>query len=57
MPPAQLIERSALQEIKAKFGAALEHAADTGLPEWQRHRNGLAAVLLMDQFSRYSFTC
>lgn len=41
-----------VQDMKARFGHLLQHAAKTGLPEWQRHHNGLAAVLLMDQFSR-----
>ncbi|KAA6418933.1 MAG: hypothetical protein FRX49_11159 [Trebouxia sp. A1-2] len=43
---------SFIMDMKARFGHLLQHAAKTGLPEWQRHHNGLAAVLLMDQFSR-----
>ena len=35
-----------------KFGDLLEQAAKTGLPDWSRHYNGLAAVLLLDQYSR-----
>lgn len=38
--------------MKERFGSLLETAAETGLPDWDRHYNGLAAVLLMDQFSR-----
>lgn len=46
-----------MQEITTKFGALLRHAAETGFPEWQSGRNGLAAVLLMDQFTRHVHTC
>ena len=35
-----------------RFGSLLEQAAISGLPEWNGSYNGLAAVLLMDQFSR-----
>lgn len=38
-----------------QFGALSKHAAETGLPDWNRSYNGLAAVLLMDQFSRQAF--
>lgn len=45
-------EKLPSQEMTQRFGAALQHAADNGLPDWHRSYNGLAAVLLMDQFVR-----
>ena len=41
-----------MQEMVDKFGDLLEQAAESGLPDWSRQYNGLAAVLLLDQFSR-----
>lgn len=43
-----------IQDMTETFGGLLRHAAQSGLPEWQHGRNGLAAVLLMDQFSRHA---
>lgn len=43
---------AAVQDITDKFGALLRCAAETGLPDWQGPHNALAAVILMDQFSR-----
>ncbi|KAL3154497.1 hypothetical protein ABBQ32_013959 [Trebouxia sp. C0010 RCD-2024] len=40
------------REMTQRFGAVLQHAAADGLPDWNRSYNGLAAVLLMDQFAR-----
>jgi len=42
----------AVQEMTSKFGGLLKQAAKTCLPDWSRHYNGLAAVLLLDQYSR-----
>lgn len=47
-----LMKQLLSQEMTEQFGAMLDHAAETGLPDWNRSYNGLAAVLLMDQFSR-----
>ena len=44
----------AAQEIVSKFGEDVEKAAVGAYHSWREGYNGLAAVLLMDQLSRYS---
>lgn len=43
-------------EITARFGSLLDEALTTGMPGWQATPHGrLAAILLLDQFTRNSF--